>query len=129
MSQSPLMRRMTYNLSKHGRRRISDAVRKAWADPEKRAKRIVAMREGLRKAWTDPDKRARMINGIRAVFRHKKARAAKPSAERKIQIPKWVKEAGLTDDYVSTVAAFGEEKAASWCRWLKAEAKRGEREP
>jgi tripartite-type tricarboxylate transporter receptor subunit TctC len=55
---------------------MSEASKKAWADPQVRAR----MSEAMKKAWADPQVRARMSESIKkalAVPAHLKAYAAK----------------------------------------------------
>ena len=84
---------------------MSEARKKAWADPEVRAR----MSEASKKALADPEVRARMSVNIK--------RAKRGCV---VEVPKWVPSA-LVDDYLDVAGSHGEEAAASFVRQLKRE--------
>ena len=64
-----------------------------------------------RATLADPEVRARMSEARRKAL----------ADRRGFEIPGWVREAGLEDDFVDVAATDGEEAAASLCRALKRE--------
>jgi hypothetical protein len=107
-------------LTDDGRRRLSDASRRSWADPVERDNRIDAICCTL---WRS-DVRERMSLAARR-------RAADPEYRRKrgwrldperVEVPGWVEAAGLADVYRTTAKRYDEHAAARECRRLKREA-------
>ena len=102
------------------RARMSQAHKKALADPEVRAR----MSQARKKAWADPEVRARMSQARKKAMADPEVRARIVTARagaKGVEIPKWVP-VDLWDEFAEIAALNGEEAAASHCRRLKHDA-------
>ena len=98
----------------------AQASKKAWADPEVRAR----MSQAHKKAWADPEVLARMSQASKKAMADPEVRARIVTARagaKGVEIPKWVP-VDLWDEFAEIAALNGEEAAASHCRRLKHDA-------
>jgi hypothetical protein len=104
------------------RARLSEAIKRAWADPEVRAR----MSQAMKRAKADPEARARLSEAIKRAMAAPEVRARLSEAmkrawakRRGFDVPAWVRRAGLEQDFRDVAALRGDEEAAAHCRALK----------
>lgn len=105
--------------SAEGRLRIAAAQRASWADPEKRAKRLAAVRKNARLIWADPEKRAKHCAALAAGHRRRRERLAAQSANATPTITMAPDAGGQREE--RTTGILGQLPRESRARYLAAE--------